>query len=555
MKFIFSLFPFFLFLNTLFLNTLGAQELSHNPIEAARAIGATLDVKKISTLPVLDRGRIKPFQTLARESILFLTGKYSYQNLDAIQLYFSIIASPHSDKLELINLRDPTLRTQLGFNKNQRYFSAAQIQKSPLMQLAQPIKEKEERNSRSLEPEEKNILEAYNQYWFFKHIQSAEHFFGAVVFSHTQDPTTPHGNSLSIIEKAQAFLRTISAMDPTQIQSATGDLIQAVRSQETPELLKPQMDKVKIEILYNNSRLFFIAAILLLLLGFGFFFPQFRAATQNKLFYLVLLIPVLLIGIGFSLRVYITGFAPVTNMYGTMIWVAFGVSLFSLLLLYLYKNHFLVAGLFMGAAALLFITESLPIILSPDLDPIVAVLRSNLWLTIHVLTIVISYAAFTITMILGNIVVIRYILFKIDNDNFVKNYSQSIYRMTQLGVFLLSVGIILGGVWADYSWGRFWGWDPKETWSLIADIGYLAILHAKYIGWIGPFGIAMTTPLAYLLVVMAWYGVNFILASGLHSYGFSSGGATMVATFVLVQLLILTTAFSFRHLRNHHIRK
>ncbi len=113
------------------------------------------------------------------------------------------------------------------------------------------------------------------------------------------------------------------------------------------------------------------------------------------------------------------------------------------------------------------------------------------------------------------------------------------YRAIQVGVVLLGAGIILGGIWADYSWGRFWGWDPKETWALIADLGFLTILHGRFVGWITPFTLLAWSPLAYLLVIMAWYGVNFILAAGLHSYGFSSGGATLVAIFVTVQITLL----------------
>jgi ABC-type transport system involved in cytochrome c biogenesis permease subunit len=114
--------------------------------------------------------------------------------------------------------------------------------------------------------------------------------------------------------------------------------------------------------------------------------------------------------------------------------------------------------------------------------------------------------------------------------------------MIQLGVFLITAGIILGGIWADYSWGRFWGWDPKETWALIADVGFIAILHARYTGWLKDFGVLAASCIAYLLVIMAWYGVNFILAAGLHSYGFSSGGALVVSIFVSAQLILFAAA-------------
>jgi ABC-type transport system involved in cytochrome c biogenesis permease subunit len=145
-------------------------------------------------------------------------------------------------------------------------------------------------------------------------------------------------------------------------------------------------------------------------------------------------------------------------------------------------------------------------------------------------------------LVLGNVGLVRLWIYK-ENTQYFKEYSHYAYRMIQLGCFLLSVGIILGGIWADYSWGRFWGWDPKETWALIADLGFLAILHGRFAGWISPFSLLAWSPLAYLLVIMAWYGVNFILAAGLHSYGFSSGGATMVAIFVALQVALLIAGF------------
>jgi cytochrome c biogenesis factor len=115
-----------------------------------------------------------------------------------------------------------------------------------------------------------------------------------------------------------------------------------------------------------------------------------------------------------------------------------------------------------------------------------------------------------------------------------------------VGTLLLAVGTMLGGVWASYSWGRFWGWDPKETWALIALLGYLAVLHGRFIGWFKDFGMAVGSILGFLGVLMAWYGVNFILGTGLHSYGFGSGGYTYVGGFVAFELLVVGAA-SFRH--------
>ncbi|MCB0379328.1 MAG: cytochrome c biogenesis protein CcsA [Bdellovibrionales bacterium] len=106
----------------------------------------------------------------------------------------------------------------------------------------------------------------------------------------------------------------------------------------------------------------------------------------------------------------------------------------------------------------------------------------------------------------------------------------------------MAAGTILGGVWADYSWGRFWGWDPKETWAFIALMGYLALLHARLVGWVKDFGILAGSVVSFSLVIMAWYGVNFVLGAGLHSYGFGAGGVEYVSAFVGLHIIYVVYA-------------
>ena len=106
-------------------------------------------------------------------------------------------------------------------------------------------------------------------------------------------------------------------------------------------------------------------------------------------------------------------------------------------------------------------------------------------------------------------------------------------------ITLLALALMLGGVWADDSGGRVWGWDPKETWSLIVFCIYTAILHGKYTSWIPNRIFIPAVALAFLRVMMAWFGVNYILAAGLHSYGFSQGGAFFLGTFFLAQIVFL----------------
>ena len=169
----------------------------------------------------------------------------------------------------------------------------------------------------------------------------------------------------------------------------------------------------------------------------------------------------------------------------------------------------------------------------------------------YVLTITISYAAFFLAFALGDLGLFYILKEKSPSPEKIRAIVLAIYRAMQIGVAFLAPGIILGGVWADYSWGRFWGWDPKETWALIALLGYLAVLHAKIGGIIKEFGMIITAVVSFSLVIMAWYGVNFVLGAGLHSYGFGAGGVEYVAAFIGVHFILVAVSI----LKHQRIQK
>jgi ABC-type transport system involved in cytochrome c biogenesis permease subunit len=235
---------------------------------------------------------------------------------------------------------------------------------------------------------------------------------------------------------------------------------------------------------------------------------------------------------------------------------------------------------FAGAAAfgasLFFLMASYAPVLDESFQPLQPVLRSNFWLTIHVLTIVASYGAGMLAWGLG-LTALGYVLFGKYRDPVVParlpegmkpadhsdphrpanrrppepvgvlaNYA---YRAIQVAVLLLAAGTILGGLWADVSWGRFWGWDPKEVWALISLLVYLAILHGRFAGWFNHFGLIFGTVSGATMIAMSWYGVNFVLPTlakggtvGLHSYGEGAGGQAYVFGFVALNWLFLAAA-------------
>ena len=225
-----------------------------------------------------------------------------------------------------------------------------------------------------------------------------------------------------------------------------------------------------------------------------------------------------------------------------VIWVAFGTVFFALLFESFLHGGIFLLGAIPVAVISLILADTQPVILNPAINPLMPVLRDNFWLTIHVLTITLSYAAFALSLGIAHVILIR-LLLRHQPLPILYNY---LYRTLQVGVLLLATGTILGGVWANYSWGRFWDWDPKETWALITLLIYLFLLHGRIAGRWGGFGLTIGAVLAFLSVLMACYGVNFVLGTGLHSYGFSTGGFPLVLGFVGLELVLVAATIAIK---------
>jgi len=245
--------------------------------------------------------------------------------------------------------------------------------------------------------------------------------------------------------------------------------------------------------------------------------------------------------VGFGMRIAISGRAPVTNMYESVIYLSLGTAALGLIFEWMYRSRYVLAAAAAVSTIGLVLADNCPAILDPSLRPLQPVLRSNFWLVTHVMSITLSYAAFALALGVGDIT-LGLFLVRSKNHELISALTRFTYKALQVGVLLLAAGTILGAVWADYSWGRFWGWDPKEVWALIALLVYLAVLHARYVNWIRELGLAAWSVLCFNAVVMAWYGVNFWLGAGLHSYGFGGGGQMFILAAVLLQSLYVATA-------------
>jgi ABC-type transport system involved in cytochrome c biogenesis permease subunit len=158
-----------------------------------------------------------------------------------------------------------------------------------------------------------------------------------------------------------------------------------------------------------------------------------------------------------------------------------------------------------------------------------------------VMTITLSYASFALALGIGDIT-LGFYLIRSNNREAISSLTKFTYRTLQASILLLIIGTILGALWAEDSWGRFWGWDPKEVWALITLLVYCAVLHARYLGWVGHLGLAAWSVGCFTCIIMAWYGVNFWFGTGMHSYGSGAGGQGYVVAAIFIQLSYVAVA-------------
>ncbi len=511
------------------------------------------------------------------------------------------------------------------------------------------------------------------------------------------------------LEKVNAFQTSFKALEAAENaapglveESKAAALVAAARAlgEAASAESYPSVARVEREVYFNETNPFFKApaayflamALLVVALGFQGLDQTSILAKFGRVIHVLGVLALMggigLEAVGFYYRVLISGWAPVTNMYETVIWVSAVAAVLSLLFELAYRNTYM--GL-AGSTLALFgtlLAANVPL-LDPNIHTLTPVLRSNYWLTIHVLTEVSSYGAFLLAAMLGLIATFFYLtatyrrspsffqlalpllpgvpllaagllgilgasgsygpawqlgdlgyravvavawagmIFTIvglgalagevasrltfreeqesDAESTVayesdvstratsykagalaegtgavatlqrpsasalhaaalatplkldargrsmqataariKPLANFIYWSMAWGVVLITAGTILGGVWADYSWGRFWGWDPKEVWALATLVIYLIPLHGRLAGWINPFALVVCSVVCSMSVVMAWYGVNFVLGVGLHSYGFTEGGGQGVVITTCLALLALPAAAGWR---------
>lgn len=506
-------------------------------------------------IPVQDGGRLKPFDTFARESLQLIYGKRGFNGKDPVEIVFTMMMIPqYWTDVPLIEVRLQGLRDALRIQGDEKYLTASSLfQNDRVPLLFQELKSRRERQEK-LNPYYSAIQRLESQLALYHAIQTEEALRVVPDPSGTWKSVAQLDGDLkkAFDEIKSEFVEAVKGLEEKKsVETAT--LARSVdqfieKAQAAAPANYADLRKIDVEVWYNQFHPFQWAWICYVLgvLGLSAYFVRGRP-VWNSVAWVGLIAGFLLHALGMAARIYLAGRPPVSNMYETVVWVPWVTMIFAFILERIQKNKLLLLCASLVSILCLVLTDLSPTVLDGSIHPLEPVLRSNFWLTIHVLTILIGYSALFLAFALGDLLLVYYL---IDENRFaerIKQGAQSIYRSIQFGVVFLAAGTILGGVWADYSWGRFWGWDPKETWALICVLGYLAVLHGRLVGWVKNFGLAVWSVLAFSLVLMAWYGVNFVLGAGLHSYGFGAGGVEYVTGFVAVHLIFVIYVTTLRY--------
>ena len=299
-----------------------------------------------------------------------------------------------------------------------------------------------------------------------------------------------------------------------------------------------ELTRPRVEFLFNHASPFLQAMVLYLavficaLLSW-LIWPKTLGKTA-----LILLVAAFVIHTaGLLMRMYIQGRPPVTNLYSSAIFVGWGIVVLCLFLERIYRNG--VASLCASAAGFTTLLIAYNLQLDGDtLEMLRAVLDTNVWLATHVVVVTLGYSATFLAGLLGIIFILRGLISRSFSVDLAKSLNRMTYGVVCFATLFSLVGTILGGIWADQSWGRFWGWDPKENGALLIVLWNAIILHARWGGYVRERGIALMAVFGNIITSLSWFGVN-MLGVGLHSYGFMDQAFGVLLAFIASQLVII----------------
>jgi cytochrome c-type biogenesis protein CcsB len=510
-------------------------------------------------------GRFEPMNTLSNEVVRKITKKASYLNYKPDQVLLGMMLYPDQwqDK-PLFRIKNPELHKTLGYKGEMVSFNDLMGPTGNdylLSDLVNQAYSKQVAQQTDLDKEAIKLDDRINAMFL---VQSG----GLITIFPDKGSDSHKWASVSEALMGQmenkedtmstVFLKYLNSVRAGDYATAQSQLMMLNRNQLENESLLPPLTKKKMEIRYNRINLFprltkfyGIAGILLMVLQFLIVF------RTRKIFRGLFTAGIALLSVAFVLhtlalviRWYISGHAPMSNGYESMIFVAW-VTLLAGLIFVRRSGYALALTAILAALALMVAQMSN---MNPEITNLVPVLKSP-WLTIHVAVIMAGYGFLGLASILGLLNLVLYSSLTSANKRKIKDVIDQVTNINHLtlivGLYFMTAGVFLGGVWANESWGRYWGWDPKETWALITVLVYAFVTHMHRIpGLRGTFAFNLGSFIGYSSVMMTYFGVNYFLG-GIHSY--ASGSAFKVPPAVYIALALLTALCIFAYARHNKI--
>lgn len=293
--------------------------------------------------------------------------------------------------------------------------------------------------------------------------------------------------------------------------------------------------KSRAEVFFNQMQPFYNAMVIYVLAGLLAIFSWFNlSGTLRRSAVWLIALAFFIHTTGLIYRIVLQGRPPVTNLYSSAIFIGWGACILGMILEKFYKNGIgAVVSAGMGFITLI-IAQNLALD-GDTMEMMRAVLDTNFWLATHVVVVTLGYASTFVAGFLALIYILRGVFTKTLDEATAKSLARMVYGIVCFATLFSFVGTVLGGIWADQSWGRFWGWDPKENGALIIVLWNALILHLRWGGMIRERGLICCAIGGNIVTSWSWFGVN-MLGIGLHSYGFTDAAFKWLTLFVASQI-------------------
>ncbi|GGG43534.1 cytochrome c biogenesis protein [Croceivirga lutea] len=534
---------------------------------------------KFGALVVQDEGgRMKPLHTFTSELLRKLSGKDKFKNMNSDQVFISMMMNPaawYNTKFISIDFRqNDSIREIIGVDKTEKFIKATQLFDATGMYKLKPYLE-EATATTNPSKFQKDFIKTHERFSLLNMALSGEILKIYPLLDDENNkwisPIEYRSGQYTVQDSLYAnfmqnsipyYLNSVQGAINSKNYATPDKLLEAFKQNQKnhgAEVL-PSDKRIQTEILYNKldifNRLYRYYGLIGALLFFVLVFRIFKDRELWKAATYVLKGTIVLFFIwhtaGLLLRWYISGHAPWSNAYESILYVAWATM--GMGLLFMKKSDLTLSASAFVAAMLLWIAHQSWV--DPAIANLVPVLDSY-WLMIHVAVIVGSYGPLTVGMILGVTALLLIILTNKKNKKRMDLNLQELTIINELsltiGLVMLTIGNFLGGQWANESWGRYWGWDPKETWALVSIMVYAFVIHMRFVpGLRGKWIYNFMSVVAYGSIMMTYFGVNFYLV-GLHSYA-QSGSAAITPDYVkyiVLGVLILGGISYWRYKANY----